>query len=730
MNKYRNCFKSFISMILLVILIGGSFIPVIAQVDHNKIYSFSGGEGSPGNPYLISTAGDLLALSEASYNGDYMEASYKLTEDIDLGENPWTPIANKGPSFGGIFDGNGKKITIRKVDDAFNMGLFESTDRRSIIKNLIVNGQIIKTVSANEDVYFGLIVARGEGSIENCITEGKVDLTVKTSGESYLGGATGRYDGSIDSMINKAILTVNQTGGRIYLGGISGLTMGNEARLSNTTNQANIMATFEGEGRVGGLAGFVGFDAKVENLLNLGKINLKQVKATIDIMSSAGGIVGEIRDTGMEKALNKGDIYFEYSGPNLDEEIMAGGVAGLAERVLLKNVGNEGNLETKGAKIQHVIGITKPGRETRIENAYSKGKLYGSTSYTKGDIYAMGLGESVVTNNFYFSGSVRLKVGKKAEVNGDGIANIRPGDKTSIYNYCYWNSKHDPFPGYPTFNKPTATSKAMNISTGKLSGSVSIGGKQYDNISLALNGWVNMQGGGYLKWTDGAQPVFKWTFGYQIPDFMKYINGRDGKWLSTSNWAYEWMDKADKLSIIPDILLDQDMTKGISRKEFSALGVKLYEHLKGSEVNMDIANPFTDVNDPNVTKAYALGIVSGIGNGLFAPEAALTREQASTMLTRVYKAVYWEGWTLEDDTIYDRYVLDTSGVTKFEDDSFISGYARDSVYFMAKNGIIAGLGNNIFGPAPRQEMEANYGRATREQAFKIALSMIERFIKE
>lgn len=122
--------------------------------------------------------------------------------------------------------------------------------------------------------------------------------------------------------------------------------------------------------------------------------------------------------------------------------------------------------------------------------------------------------------------------------------------------------------------------------------------------------------------------------------------------------------------------------------------------------------------------------LSGIGNGLFAPEAALTREQASTMLTRVYKAVYWEGWTLEEDTIYDRYVLDTSGVTKFEDDSFISGYARDSVYFMAKNCIIAGLGNNIFGPAPRQDREANYGRATREQAFKIALSMIERFIKE
>ncbi|MDD3706206.1 MAG: S-layer homology domain-containing protein, partial [Clostridiaceae bacterium] len=443
-------------------------------------------------------------------------------------------------------------------------------------------------------------------------------------------------------------------------------------------------------------------------------------------MSFAGGIMGELRDSEMDKAHNKGNIYFEYTGPFVNEEIAAGGVAG-TEMALLKNVGNEGNVETKTAKFQHAIGITKPGRDTKIENAYSKGKIYGSTTKPDGDIYAMGLGETVVTNNFYFGGTVRYKVGKLQEQIGDALANIRPGDKINIHNYCYWNSSIAPFPGYPTFNKPTATSKAVNVTTGKLSAPVSLGGKQYDNLSEALNAWVDQHNQGYLSWTAGEQPVFDWAFGYQIPDFMKYTNRREGKWLNTSDWAYEWMDKADKLNIIPYLLLNQDMTKSITRKEFSALAVELYENLKGSKVSVHMTNPFTDVDDTAVTKAYNLGIVSGVGKGLFSPDAALTREQASAMLTRGYKAVYWEGWTLKEDLTYSLHVLDTAGVVEFNDDGLISGYAKDSVYFMVKNNIISGLGNNNFGPSPRAGMGESYGTATREQAFKIAVAMIERF---
>jgi|GEM_PF-1869661 len=728
MNKSKNRFRKLVYLIVTVLFIGGSLIPAYCQEEPGKMPSFSGGAGTPEDPYLISTAEDLLAFSEVGWNASYMEASYKLTGNIDLGENAWNPVGVNGPPFSGTFDGNGKTITLRNIADSRNMGLFGGTDRRSSIKNLKVSGQISKTITSEEEACFGLIAAWAEGSIENCITEGSVDLSVNGPRNFYFGGAAGRLLGRIDSMINKADLTIKISGGdRLIMGGITGDATGKEAGIFNLTNQGNITATFDGIGTIGGLAGFCGFGANAENLLNHGNVTVMQTRAPNSSRSAAGGIVGELRDSGMDKALNKGNIYFEHSGPYANEEVMAGGIAGESEIAWLKNVGNEGNVETKTARIQLAIGITKPGREVTIENAYSRGRIYASTTDDKGELYVMGIGEEVPTNNFYFSGTVRLKIGKKNEEDGDAFANIRPGAKTGIYNYCYWDSKFSPFPAYPFLNKAAATSKAVNTATGKLSSPVSIGGRQYDNISEALNAWVDMQKGGYLKWTKGAEPSFEWTFGYQIPDFMQYKNGREGKWLNTSDWACEWMDKADRLSIIPDILLNQDMARGITRKEFSALAVKLYENLKGSKIAVDLASPFTDTSDSDVIKAYSLGIVSGIGNGLFAPDASLTREQACTMLTRVYKAVYWEGWALGEDAAYDRHVLDTAGVAKFSDDELISGYAKDSVYFMVKNNIITGIGNNMFGPAPKEGQEGSYGRASREQAFKIAVAMIECF---
>ena len=141
------------------------------------------------------------------------------------------------------------------------------------------------------------------------------------------------------------------------------------------------------------------------------------------------------------------------------------------------------------------------------------------------------------------------------------------------------------------------------------------------------------------------------------------------------------MDKADKLDIIPDVLINANMTKGITRREFSALAVELYEKISGKVAIANINSPFSDSKDQAVIKAYALGIVSGIGNRLFHPMLFLVRK-ASVMLTRAYKAATGS-WTLKDKT-YSNHSLDIEGVAKFSDDNLISSWARDSVYFMAK----------------------------------------------
>ena len=44
--------------------------------------------------------------------------------------------------------------------------------------------------------------------------------------------------------------------------------------------------------------------------------------------------------------------------------------------------------------------------------------------------------------------------------------------------------------------------------------------------------------------------------------------------------------------------------------------------------------PFTDCGSEAAAAASALGIVNGVGNGEFAPDRFLTRQQAAAMLAR------------------------------------------------------------------------------------------------
>ena len=93
------------------------------------------------------------------------------------------------------------------------------------------------------------------------------------------------------------------------------------------------------------------------------------------------------------------------------------------------------------------------------------------------------------------------------------------------------------------------------------------------------------------------------------------------------------------------------------------------------------------------------------------------------MLTRVFKRAALAGWTLDTDS---QFHLDYKMPSPFVDDSDISAWAKDSVYFMVANGIINGIGDNRFAPRnTTTEQEAQgYATATREQALAIAVRMV------
>ena len=193
-----------------------------------------------------------------------------------------------------------------------------------------------------------------------------------------------------------------------------------------------------------------------------------------------------------------------------------------------------------------------------------------------------------------------------------------------------------------------------------------------------------------------------------------------------SDWAQNWIAQADTLGLIPDCLVGQDLTRQITRQEFAAVAVKIYEAISGKKAVPVTVNPFTDCSDPEVLKALNLGITDGTDVDKFSPNVVLTREQLATMLTRVYKKVMFAGWTLDTDSSFDaQFKAMFVMPERFADDAQISAYARDSVYFMKARGIIDGVGDNLFAPNHGQSaaVAAGYGYATREQALKIAVGM-------
>jgi len=198
------------------------------------------------------------------------------------------------------------------------------------------------------------------------------------------------------------------------------------------------------------------------------------------------------------------------------------------------------------------------------------------------------------------------------------------------------------------------------------------------------------------------------------------------------NWAKPELTEADKLGLIPDCLKDADLTDNITRAEFAAVSVKVFEALTGTKAEPAAVNPFTDTSDAEVLKALNVGITDGVSDTAFAPDTLLNREQMATMLTRVYKKVVLSGWTLGTDGEYNEQFRGMFTMPAlFADDGNISSWAKDSVYFMAANGIIEGIDETdagaVFGPKAVTEAEkaVGYAQATREQALLLAVRTVK-----
>jgi len=164
-----------------------------------------------------------------------------------------------------------------------------------------------------------------------------------------------------------------------------------------------------------------------------------------------------------------------------------------------------------------------------------------------------------------------------------------------------------------------------------------------------------------------------------------------------SSWAAEQVNAAIAQGLVP-ANLQANYTQAITRAEFCALAVALYETVKGEiagRVN------FTDTSDINVQKAASVGIVNGVGNNRFDPHATLTREMAAVMLANLAKAI---GKPFPNLT------------ARFADIGTAASWALDGIGGVQAAGIMSGTGDNRF--SPKQPY-------TREQSIVTILRVLE-----
>lgn len=204
--------------------------------------------------------------------------------------------------------------------------------------------------------------------------------------------------------------------------------------------------------------------------------------------------------------------------------------------------------------------------------------------------------------------------------------------------------------------------------------------------------------------------------GYPVLAVMAYEENPSESGWYTAEMANSGMSNEIIRNIIPPSLWNRDLTKKVTRVEFAEVVVNLYEMLSGRPAPANIKNPFTDISNDSILKAYNLGITRGTSATTFSPYSYISRQDMATMLTRMYKKLNIPGWTLETDS---EYKLEYDMPDIFTDDALIAGYARDSVYFLASYGIIQGGSEGRFNPSSAAGGEA--GNATRDQAIIIGV---------
>jgi len=133
---------------------------------------YSGGSGTPADPYLIATPGDLKTIGDDSVHWD---KHFQLTADLDMTGVVMTPIGHYYTApFSGAFDGDGHTIanlTINLPDSSqVQVGLFGYVD--SAFESTIFNLGLIDPDITGRSSVGALAGSLTSGTVWACYAQG------------------------------------------------------------------------------------------------------------------------------------------------------------------------------------------------------------------------------------------------------------------------------------------------------------------------------------------------------------------------------------------------------------------------------------------------------------------------------------------------------------------------------------------------------------------------------
>lgn len=227
------------------------------------------GSGTKNDPYQISTA-EQLKLFRDIVNGAGGQTQNRgayavLTANIDLNNEPWTPIGNYTEGnqiyYEGTFDGGGHTISGLNVTGEFvYAGLF-GTVKDGTIKSLTVAGKV--SPSNSQCIVGGIVGYASNAVIKNCSNH--CSVTGRTT--NIIGGIAGfNSSGAIIDCYN-----VGTISGINYAEAIGGIVGSNSGTISNCYN----VGTVSNDTSVGEIAGHN--NGTVENCYYLAGTNLNAV---------------------------------------------------------------------------------------------------------------------------------------------------------------------------------------------------------------------------------------------------------------------------------------------------------------------------------------------------------------------------------------------------------------------------------------------------------------------